>query len=165
VQHNEKDKPNENDENASTPVREEQIFTNDSPWIKESLPLLTLLQHFSVYTNQTHNDMTYLLLLLKHYQPEPDYESLPNTGQELIKIDGRDWDSRSVNGDKTLPSPTQLSDGSKYMHFGLEKVFYGDSPGVVHKEADLYQFVSVYKENPELLPLTMKRKVQKYILF
>ena len=35
--------------------------------------------------------MTYLLMLLKLYEPEANYSTLQNTGKELVKIYGFDW--------------------------------------------------------------------------
>ena len=75
----------ETGENDLSPINDTQSYR------KPNLPLLTLLQHFAVYTNQNHSDMTYLLMLLKLYEPEANYSILPNTGKELVKIDGFDW--------------------------------------------------------------------------
>lgn len=63
--------------------------------------------------------MTYLLKLVKYYKPEANYDCLTRTGQELLKIDGRDWPI-GINTNKNLTKPTELEDGGKYIHFGLE---------------------------------------------
>jgi hypothetical protein len=121
------------------------------------LSFLSLLRHFATYTNQKHEHMTYLLSLLKFYKPVPDYDRLPSTGAQLLPISGNDWPGGTNSG--TLPKPTVLEDGGKYLHFGVEHALNGVSAGVLHKEANLLQFVDVYKENPKLLPTPLREKV------
>lgn len=101
--------------------------------------------------------MTYLLSLLKFYKPVPDYDRLPSTGAQLLPISGNDWPGGANSG--ALPKPTVLEDGGKYMHFGVEHALNGVSAGVLHKEANLLQFVDVYKANPQLLPTPLREKV------
>ena len=80
--------------------------------------------------------MTYLLKLLKAHEPVPSYSSLPNTGRELVRIDGTDVSKFKSGLSTQLPSPTVINDG-KYIHFGLENALCGDSPGVVDRDHDL----------------------------
>lgn len=88
--------------------------------------------------------MTYLLMLLKLYEPEENYSTLPNTAKELIKIYGFDWPSNDQQqSSPKLPPASSLGNG-KYLHFGLENALSGESPGIVHRDADLFQFVNVY---------------------
>lgn len=49
-----------------------------------------ILQHWAVSTRAKHSHLTYLLKLLKHYAPDPLYESLPSSGQQLLKLDFAD---------------------------------------------------------------------------
>jgi hypothetical protein len=123
--------------------------------------LLAILRHFAAYTNQKHSSLTHLLKLLKLYKPEANYGSLPRTGKGLLKIDGRDWPS-GKNNDKNFVKPTELEDGGKYIHFGLGSALNCNSPGVLHKDANLLQFVRIYRENPSLLPITVRENVTVY---
>lgn len=66
----------------------QEYFENLTELWEEKLNLLQLLQHFAVYTNQSQKSMTYLLRLLKAHEPAPLYSLLPNTGKELIAVDG-----------------------------------------------------------------------------
>lgn len=94
-----------------------EYFENLTEIWEEKLNLLQLLQHFAVYTNQSQKSMNYLLKLLKAYEPAPFYSLLPNTGKELIAVDGRD-----ISEDKSLPSrqpPATVIENGKYIHFGL----------------------------------------------
>ncbi len=72
------------------------------------------MQHFAVYTNQNYSDMTYLLMQLKLYEPEANYSTLPNTGKELVKIDGFDWPRK-----KEIPAPNN--------RFGCHKLQHGSA--------------------------------------
>ena len=56
--------------------------------------------------------------------------------------------------------PTELEDGGKYIHFGLESSINCNSPGVLHKDANLLEFVRIYQENPSLLPIIVREKVK-----
>ena len=104
--------------------------------------------------------MTYLLRLLKTHEPVADYSSLPSTGKGLVNINGSDWPPNiaSKKTNKKLPSAVSVGTG-KYLHFGLESALIGESPGVVHRDADLLQFVDVYVENPSLLPENYRKRV------
>ena len=51
---------------------------------QNSTTLLQLLRHFAVYTNQKQKHMTYLLTLLKLYEPIPCYSLFPSTGKQLL---------------------------------------------------------------------------------
>lgn len=133
--------------------------SENSPAPKYSL--IQILQHFAVYTGQKLEDMTYLLVLLKHYEPTSHYSSLPRTGEQLLKIDGYDWPSSRDPQTKKLPQPVSLG-GGKYIHFGLENALLGESPGIVHRNADLLQYVEIYNEAPHLLPQSLRKKVIYY---
>lgn len=55
------------------------------------------MQHWAAYTHAKHSHLTYLLKLLKHYQPDPCYDSLPATGHQLLYIDGRDFENNTAD--------------------------------------------------------------------
>ncbi len=55
-----------------------------------------------------------------------------------------------------------MEDGGKYIHIGLESFLNCNSPGVLHKDANLLQFVRIYWENPFLLPIPVREKVKIY---
>ena len=61
--------------------------------------------------------------------------------------------------------PTELEDGGKFIHFGLERALNCNSPGVLHKDANLLQFVRIYRENQSLLPITVREKGLKFIKY
>lgn len=48
--------------------------------------LLQILRHWADTTKQKKVHLTYLLKLLKKYQPKVDYTKLPNVGHTLIKV-------------------------------------------------------------------------------
>lgn len=45
------------------------------------------------------------------------------------------------------------------MYFGLEEALCGNSPGVLFKQADLFQYVQTYLESPDYLPKSLQEKV------
>ena len=59
--------------------------------VVKSLSFKRILQHFAALTGQKHSHLTILLQLLKQFKPDMSYDSLPNTGEELMKIDGLDF--------------------------------------------------------------------------
>jgi hypothetical protein len=109
------------------------------------MTLIKLLLHFAAYTNQKQEHLTYLLKLLKLYEPIPNYCLLPSTGTELIHIDDNDWHTASIEIliSRKLTSPFQINYG-KYVHFGIENALSGNYFGLVHCESDLLQFVYIY---------------------
>lgn len=117
-----------------------------------------LLQHFAVATNQHHSHMTLFLKLFKHYKPKVNYNDLPSTGKTLLKVSPKDFGVPNCK-EKKLPPVIHMGKSGKYVHFGLEKGIEGNSPGVVFKNAGLLQFVSVYKEDPLLLPICIREQV------
>lgn len=58
---------------------------------EDSLSFLTIFRHWSVATKQEEDGLTLFLKLMKHYKPEIDYSVLPETGKQLLRIDGRDF--------------------------------------------------------------------------
>jgi hypothetical protein len=115
----------------------------------DAITMLQLLRHFAVYTNQKQNHMTYLLTLLKLYEPHPYYSLLPSTGKELLKIDGGDWPITSnETSPQKLPAAIPINDG-KYIHFGIENALNGTSVGLTNRDADLIQ-LSIYTTNSQL---------------
>jgi len=92
---------------------------------------------------------------------------LPNSGKILLQIDGRDWPGS--NGERKLPVAKQLKslDGEtnhgKYFHFGLESALAGKSPGIVHRDADLLQFVDLYYDDRSLLPRAIRKRVSLFL--
>ncbi|EFX70531.1 hypothetical protein DAPPUDRAFT_112645 [Daphnia pulex] len=149
------------DEDRTIQTENDLGFNDIQSHRKPTLSLLALLQHFAVYTNQNHSDLTYLLMLLKFYEPEANYSMLPNTGKELVKIDGLDWQPNETETSRKLPLASPVGDG-KYLHFGLESALSGTSPGIVYRDADLFQFVNVYVDDPHLLPKTIEKRIEAF---
>lgn len=56
----------------------------------KTFSLRRILQHFAVTTNQSKENMTILLRLLKKNKPIADYDSLSTTSKTLLAIDGND---------------------------------------------------------------------------
>jgi hypothetical protein len=56
-----------------------------------------------------------------------------------------------------------LPEGGKYLHFGLESALKGSSIGIIHKNALIFQCISIYNENPKLLPLSIRKKVNIFV--
>ncbi|KAK4007407.1 hypothetical protein OUZ56_012564 [Daphnia magna] len=108
------------------------------------------------------NHLTYLLTLLKVHEPLSHYSLLPNTGKELMKIDGLDFPA-SINDPthKKLSEARLINDG-KYFHFGIENALKGESVGLIHRDADLLQFVDVYLQNPGLLPKNLRHRIEAF---
>ena len=52
-----------------------------------------------------------------------------------------------------------LLQGDKYLHFGLEAGLKGSSIEIIQKDALLFQCISVCKDNPKLLPRSIRRRV------
>ena len=129
------------------------------------MTLIKLLRHFAAFTNQKQEHLTYLLTLLKLYEPVPYYSLLPSTGKELMHIDGSDWPSLTNNFSlRKLPSAVPINDG-KYVHFGLENALSGNSAGLIHRDADLLQFVDIYHNNPSILPKELRKRVTFNFIF
>jgi hypothetical protein len=57
------------------------------------LSFKTLLQHWVALFGIKKSHITSLLRLLKHYRPEVDFDSLPATGQQLMQVDGNDYNN------------------------------------------------------------------------
>ncbi|KAK4006118.1 hypothetical protein OUZ56_011273 [Daphnia magna] len=135
------------------------------------LSFLKLLQHFAVHTRQKLEHMSYLLKLLKHYQPDPCYDSLPSTGRTLLEINKSFCSSsnglsasattseRQNQSKCDIPQTVEIS-GGKYLHLGLENALSCSSPGLLLKHSDLLQYVSIYKEDSTLLPTCIRTKVE-----
>jgi hypothetical protein len=122
--------------------------------------MLQLLRHFAVYTNQKQKHMTYLLTLFKLYEPIPCYSLLPSTGKALLKIDGSDWPITSNESTPLkLPAAIPINEGH-YIHFGIENALNGSSVGLIHRDADLIQFVDLYRKQPGLLPEKLRDRVR-----
>ena len=56
--------------------------------------------------------------------------------------------------------PASLLGTGKYLHFGLENALSDESPGIVPRDADLFQFVNVYVDEPNLLPKAIVKRVR-----
>lgn len=140
----------------------DQDQDNETDKTESKLDLLQILRHFAVYTGQHHKDMTYLLTLLKLHEPTPCYSMLPNTGKQLVHITGRDFGTFnfSAESSKELPAAVTINNG-KYLHFGVESALNGESPGVVHRDADLLQFVDVYLQELDMLPKPLLARVSR----
>ncbi|XP_045026785.1 uncharacterized protein LOC123470533 [Daphnia magna] len=104
--------------------------------------------------------MTYLLTLLKLYEPNPTYALLPSTGKELMKIDGNDWPtSRNKQLKNKLP-PAIPIDSGKYVHFGVENAINGISVGLINRATDLVKFFDVYQKNSNLLSKSTRARIE-----
>lgn len=143
-------------------------FTNqkssfaDSEDLPHSISFIKLLRLLAAFTSQKQSDMTYLLTLLKLYEPYPIYELLPSMGKELMKIDGNDWPTlRNKQLENKLP-PAIPIDSGKYVHFGVENAINGISVGLIHRVTDLVKFFDVYQKNPNLLSKSMRARVRKF---
>jgi hypothetical protein len=143
------------------------LFENEAQLLEQNeqpgngqMTLIKILRHFAAYTNQKQKHLTYLLKLLKLYEPIPYYSLLPSTGQELMHVNGSDWSTSTNNAQKSrqLPSAVSINDG-KYVHFGLENALSGNSAGPIHRDADLMQFVDLYYKNASLLPKNLRKRV------
>ena len=76
-----------------------------------------------------------------------------------MKIVGLDFPaSISDPTHKKMPEARLINDG-KYFHFGIENALKGSSIGLIHRDADLLQFVDVYLQNPCLLPKILRDRV------
>lgn len=139
---------------------EAQLLEQNEQPGNEQMTLIKILRHFAAYTNQKQIHLTYLLKLLKLYEPIPYYSLLPSTGQELMHVDGSDWPTSTNNAQKSrqLPSAVSINDG-KYVHFGLENALSGNSAGLIHRDADLMQFVDLYYKNASILPKNLRKRV------
>lgn len=143
------------------PEDEPPVSFSQNTLSPQRLSLITVLQHFAVYTHQKQSHMTYFLKLLKTHQPLPYYDELPNSGRELLKIEDQDWCSPKGGSDlvsKGIPVAKKVNEG-KYIHFGLEQALLGNSHGIVHRDSDLLQYVEVYRNHPLLLPIPLRNKV------
>jgi hypothetical protein len=102
-------------------------------------------------------------MLLKFYEPEAIYSKLPNTGKELVKIDGLDWQPNETENSKKNASSNSARDG-KYFHFGLESAVSGEFLDIIYRDADLFEFVNVNVDDPHLLPNEIVKRV-RFIVF
>jgi hypothetical protein len=148
-----------------------------------------ILQHFAVETCQTKDNMTILLKLLIKHRPEPCYDSLPSTGKGLLPVSGEDVPKfkipKVVDTDEEtdyemnriavgqniedqprkkkrplpMPKPVDFENGGKYIHYGLESALMGESPGLYSRDANIFQYATIYKNNPELVPDAIKSQV------
>jgi hypothetical protein len=85
---------------------------------------------------------------------------LPSTGKELLKIDGSDWPITSNESTpRKLPAAIPINEGH-YIHFGIENALNGSSVGLIHRDADLIQFVDLYRKQPGLLPEKLRDRVR-----
>ena len=118
---------------------------DDKDNASEKMTLIKLLRHFAAYTNQKQEQLTYLLKLLKLYEPTQNYCLLPSTGKELMHIDGNDWHtvSREIPISRKLPSPGHINDG-KYVHFGLDNALSGNSAGLMFIATQIYSSLLTY---------------------
>jgi hypothetical protein len=46
------------------------------------------------------------------------------------------------------------------IHFGIENALNGSSVGLIHRDADLIQFVDLYRKQPGLLPEKLRDRVR-----
>lgn len=104
----------------------------------------------------------YLLTLLKVHEPLSDYSLLPNTGKELMKIDGLDFRASTNDPTHKKLSEARIINVGKYFHFEIENALKGESVGLIHRDADLLQFVDVYLQNPGILPKILRDRVSDH---
>lgn len=84
------------------------LMDDSTGWSAKGLSLKALLRHYAKYTNQKNSYITYLLRLLITHRPAPDYDSLPTTGEQLLKLEGSDFPP--ITSD-TLPALEDDHDG------------------------------------------------------
>lgn len=58
-----------------------------------------------------------------------------------------------------LPKPVIQREGAKYSHFGLQSAIAGTSIGLLYQNAALLQYINIFKENPALVPICIRKKV------
>jgi hypothetical protein len=55
------------------------------------ISFLRLFQHWAIKSRQKNTNLDLFLRLMRHHKPVIDYDVLPATGKQLLKIDGRDY--------------------------------------------------------------------------
>ncbi|KAK4009705.1 hypothetical protein OUZ56_018851 [Daphnia magna] len=172
------------EEDDSSSMDGEQVGDDESPILlllphtipMKMLSFKRLLQYHAVYTTQKKSHVTYFLRLRHHYRPAIDYDTLPTTGEQLLRVESskafiervvlpnivEDEEAeitvdsyRIYNGS---PSPGE----AKYVHFGLENGITRDSPGVFFKHAELIQYASIYKKHQDILPPSITKKINRF---
>ena len=138
------------DNNADSDVEEEMPEKSKD---EIDLTLTEIFRHFAAKYGVPQKPMTALLRLLKYHKPTANYDLLPSTCKQLLKLPPV----------RLLPKPTVLEGGGTYLHFGVKEGLDGTSAGVLKKDANLLQFVPVYHQNPRLVPTPIKEKV--FIIF
>lgn len=83
------------EEDDTSSMDGEQVGDDESPirlLLPHTVPMkmvsfTRLLQHHAVYTTQKKSHITYFLRLLHHYRPVIDYDTLPTTGEQLLRVE------------------------------------------------------------------------------
>jgi hypothetical protein len=65
----------------------------------------------------------------------------------------------------SLPKPKTIRGVGKYIHFGLENALMGDSPDLVYKNADLFTYAAIYKDHPDYIHDSLRKKVKASLLY
>ena len=92
------------------------LFENEAQLLEQNeqpgngqMTLIKILRHFAAYTNQKQKHQTYLLKLLKLYEPVPYCALLTSTVQELMHVDGSDWPTTGSFHAKTSRARCDIS--------------------------------------------------------
>ncbi|XP_045027910.1 uncharacterized protein LOC123471079 isoform X1 [Daphnia magna] len=83
------------EEDDSSSMDGEQVGDDESPILlllphtipMKMLSFKRLLQYHAVYTTQKKSHVTYFLRLRHHYRPAIDYDTLPTTGEQLLRVE------------------------------------------------------------------------------
>lgn len=84
-------------------------------------------------------------------------------------IDGRDMPQPFATSENTTskkyPLPPvidlNINGNGRYCHFGLENALSGISPGSYFHNSDLLQYATIFKTNPECIPICIRKKVEQ----
>jgi len=113
------------------------------------------------YQSKTYH-LTYLLTLLKVYDPLPDYSLLPNTGKELIKLAGLDFPGSINDPAHKRNKWSKANNDGKYFNLGIDNALKGAPVWLIHRDIRL---VNVYLQNPVLLPKILRDRVSDHFYY
>jgi hypothetical protein len=84
----------------------------------------------------------------------------------LILLPDRVLDNKKKrNRPGSLPKAKIIRGVGNYIHFGLENALMGDSPGLVYKNADLFTYAAIYKDHPDYIHDSLRKKVKAYLIY
>jgi hypothetical protein len=77
-------------------------------------------------------------------------------------MDGFDFPASTNDPTHKKLSEARIINGGKYFHFIIENALKRKSIGLIHREADLLQFVDVYLQNPGILQKILRDRVSDH---